>query len=92
MEITYLSGAMYREGIQEHRTPAGIVRVYSVAKTIVDCFRFRNKIGLDVALQALRDVVRSRARHRTTIAAIAEMAGKCRVANVMRPYLEAMGS
>jgi len=74
-------------GIEEHHLPGGTVRVYSPAKTVVDCFKFRNKIGMDVAIEALSDCLRKR---RATVAQLNEFAAACRVAKVMRPYLEAM--
>jgi hypothetical protein len=63
------------------------VRIYSVAKTVADCFKYRNKIGLDVALEALREGWRQR---RFTMDELWEHAKVCRVANVMRPYLESL--
>jgi predicted transcriptional regulator of viral defense system len=74
-------------GIEEHHLPGGTVRVYSPAKTVVDCFKFRNKIGTDVAIEALSDCLR---KGRATVAQINECAVACRVAKVMRPYMEAM--
>ena len=63
------------------------LRVFGVAKTIADCFKHRNKIGLDVALEALRD---ARAKKKVTSDDLWRFAKICRVANVMRPYLEAI--
>ena len=63
------------------------VKVYSPAKTVADCFKFRNKIGLDVTLEALRETWRNR---KATMDELWEAAKVCRVANVMRPYLEAI--
>ena len=63
------------------------VRVYSAAKTIADCFKYRNKVGLDVAMEALRDGWRQR---KATADALWHFAKVCRVANVMRPYLESL--
>ena len=63
------------------------LRVYGAAKTVVDCFKHRNKIGLDVALEALKDV---RAKRKATPEDLWRYAKVCRVANVMRPYLEAV--
>lgn len=63
------------------------VAVTSVAKTVADCFKFRNKIGLDVALEALRDAWRLK---KVTMDELWEAAALCRVANVMRPYLESL--
>jgi len=72
-------------GVQEHSIDGVVVRVFSPAKTVADCFRYRNKIGLDVALEALRECKRKR---RATTDDIWKAAKACRVANVMRPYLE----
>jgi predicted transcriptional regulator of viral defense system len=74
-------------GVEEHRLSGGTVRVHSPAKTVVDCFKFRNKIGLDVAIEALGDCLRGR---RATFTQLNEFAAACRVAKVMRPYMEAM--
>jgi len=81
------SGPTHALGIEEHHLPGGTVRVYSPAKTVVDCFKFRNKIGMDVAIEALSDCLRKR---RATVTQLNEFAAACRVAKVMRPYLEAM--
>ncbi len=64
-----------------------MLRVTNVAKTVADCFKFRNKIGLDVALEALRDAVHY---ERASTDAIWEAARVCRVTRVMRPYLESL--
>lgn len=90
IELTYLTDRMYREEIEEHRTDGGVVRVYSIAKTLIDCFRFRNKVGVDVAVEALREVVTHRKRYGVTIGHISDVARKCRVGEVMRPYLEVL--
>ena len=90
LELIYLTNRMFREGIEEHETAGGVIRVYGVAKTVVDCFRFRNKVGVDVAVEALREAIRDRRRYGITIGRISEIARKCRVGGVMRPYLEAM--
>ncbi|MGH9866470.1 MAG: type IV toxin-antitoxin system AbiEi family antitoxin domain-containing protein [Candidatus Acidiferrales bacterium] len=74
-------------GVQEHRIEGVRVRIFSPAKTVADCFRYRNKIGLDVALEALRECKRKR---RATSDEIWRAAKACRVANVMRPYLESL--
>jgi predicted transcriptional regulator of viral defense system len=67
----------------------GVVRipVTSAAKTVVDCFKFRNKIGLDVALEALKDAWRQR---KVSMDDLWESAQLCRMTNVMRPYLECL--
>lgn len=87
LRITRLRGTAYSEGIQtmtEHGAP---IRVYSAAKTVTDCFKFRNRIGLDVALEALKDAWRSR---KVTMAELSRFAKINRVERVMQPYLEAM--
>ena len=63
------------------------IPVTSVAKTVADCFKFRNKIGLDIALEALRDAWRQK---KVTMDELWESAQLCRVTNVMRPYLESL--
>jgi hypothetical protein len=75
------------EGVDAHRIEGETVRVYSVAKTIADTFKYRNKIGLDVALEALREAWRAR---RFTMDKMFFYARICRVERVMRPYLEAL--
>src|ERR1017187_4265227 len=89
LRVTTLSGAAYAEGIEEHMIEGVTVRIYGVAKTVVDCFRFRNKIGLDVAMEALRESLRSQ---KTTINEINRFAKLARLGRVMRPYLEALRS
>lgn len=87
LRIVWFSGPALAEGIEEHRIEGVTVRVYSAAKTIADCFKYRNKIGLDVTLEALRDGWR---RRRVTMEELWRYAAICRVANVMRPYLESL--
>lgn len=87
LRIVRFSGLALSEGVEEHQVAEGIVRVYNVPKTVVDCFRYRNKIGLDVALEALRACWRER---RTTMDELWRYAAAVRVSNVMRPYLEAL--
>jgi predicted transcriptional regulator of viral defense system len=88
LRIVRFSGAAFTEGVEEHIVDGVTVRVTGVAKTVADCFKFRNKIGLDVALEALRDAWQGR---RVTSDEIWRYAKICRVANVMRPYLESLG-
>jgi hypothetical protein len=73
--------------VEEHQLEGVPVRVYGPAKTIADCFKYRNKIGLDVALEALRDGWR---RRRVTMNELWRYARVCRMTNVMRPYLESL--
>ncbi len=88
LRIVQLSPATYEAGIEEHRIEGVTVRVYSAAKTVADCFKFRNKIGLDVALEALRHF---RRHHRAGLDDLWRFAKVCRVTTVIRPYLEALG-
>lgn len=81
-------GASLREGIIEARIDDVTVKIYGVAKTVVDCFKYRNKIGLDVAMEALTECRRKRLCSMDDLGRIARV---CRVANVMRPYLEMAG-
>lgn len=83
------SGRAFMEGVETHEIEGieGIeIKVYSPAKTVADCFKYRNKIGLDVALEALRDCL---ARNKCGMDEIWRYAKLCNVANIIRPYLEA---
>ena len=85
MRIVRFSGPALREGIEEHRIEGVSVKVYNSAKTVADCFKYRNKIGRDVAIEALGDC---RAQRKCTNDDLWRYAKICRVSNVMRPYLE----
>ena len=85
LRVVRFSGRALVEGVEESEIEGVRVRVTSAAKTVADCFKYRHKIGIDVAIEALRDSVRKR---KTTIDEIHRYARVCRVANVMRPYLE----
>ena len=87
LRITRLRGAAYSEGIQTVTQYGAPIRVYSAAKTVTDCFKFRNKVGLDVALEALKDAWRSR---KVTMTELSHFARINRVERVMQPYLEAV--
>jgi predicted transcriptional regulator of viral defense system len=87
IRIVRFSGRALTSGVEQHRIEGVPVRVYSPAKTIVDCFKYRNKIGLDVALEALRDCYRSR---KCSMDELWKYAKICRVANIMKPYLESL--
>ena len=76
----------YRQGIETHRIDGARVKIYSREKTLADCFKFRNKIGMDVALEALK---LHRQRNGLDLPALVDCAKACRVERVMRPYLEA---
>jgi predicted transcriptional regulator of viral defense system len=85
LRIVRYTGAALTEGAETHSIEGQKVRVYSVAKTLADCFKYRNKIGLDVTLEALREAWRAR---RFTMDELERYAAICRVQRVMRPYLE----
>ena len=87
LHIVRFSGVALTDGIEEHIVDGVTVRVTSVAKTVADCFKYRNKIGLDVALEALREAWFGK---RMTSDDIWRYAKVCRVANVMRPYLDSL--
>lgn len=83
----YLSGPAFREGIETH-TIAGVpVRIYSAAKTVADCFKYRNKIGIGIAVEALRD---GWTRRRLTMDELWAMARVCRMEKIIRPYVESL--
>ena len=85
LRVVNVSTAVFDLGIEEHRIEGHTVRIYSVARTVADCFRFRNKIGLDVALEALTEAWRSK---RLNLDELNRIAKKLRVQRVMQPYLE----
>lgn len=87
IRVTRIAPAFFDLGIEEHRIEGGLVRVYSVIRTVVDCFRFRSKLGLDVALEALIEARRSR---RLDLNELDRLAKVLRMDRVMRPYLEMM--
>ncbi len=81
-----LSRAAFEVGIETHVIDSVSIRVYGPEKTLADCFKYRNKIGLDVAIEALRFY---RGRRGARLQAVLEYARACRVEKVVRPYLEA---
>jgi predicted transcriptional regulator of viral defense system len=85
LRIVRFSGKARLKGIDEHDIDGVKVRIFNPAKTVADCFKYRRKIGTDVALEALRDCCHSK---RCTIDDLWRYAAICRVRNVMRPYLE----
>jgi predicted transcriptional regulator of viral defense system len=87
IEIVRFSSPSFSFGVEEHEVDRIPVKIYSPAKSVADCFKFRNKIGLDIAIEALRETWRSR---KATMDELWEAAKVCRVSNVMRPYLEAV--
>lgn len=85
LHVVNVSSTVFDLGIETHRIERQVVHVYSLARTVADCFRFRNQIGLDVALEALTDAWRSK---RLNIDELNRIAKKLRVHRVMQPYLE----
>lgn len=86
LRVFRFSPDAYAAGIEEHAIDGTKVKIYSMEKTVADCFKFRNRIGLDVALEALRLCIRNNGSRKK----ILEFARVCRVERVIRPYLEAM--
>lgn len=86
INLTYMSGDAFSFGIQEHILNGVTVKIYSPAKTVADCFKFRSKVGLDVAIEALRETWNSR---KASMDELMEAATVCKVSRVMRPYMEA---
>lgn len=86
LRIHYFSGRALTAGVEQHEIEGVPVNIYSAAKTVADCFKFRNKIGLDVAIEALRDYLRKRLPEKD----LWRYADICRVRNVIYPYLEAL--
>jgi predicted transcriptional regulator of viral defense system len=87
LRIVRVSGEARDAGIETHVVEGVPVRVYGAAKTVTDCFKFRNKIGIDIAIEALRDCLEQR---RCTTDELSEYARVCRVSRVMQPYMEAL--
>jgi predicted transcriptional regulator of viral defense system len=87
LRVARFSGPALSEGIETHRLEGVEIRVYSAAKTVADCFKYRNKVGIDVAVEALRDFSR---HHRGGASELARFARICRVTRVMQPYLDAI--
>jgi predicted transcriptional regulator of viral defense system len=87
LRVATFSGQMMTEGIERHVIQGVSVPVYCVAKTVADCFRFRNRIGVNIAVEALRDAWRDK---KATSEELWHHAKVCRVLNVMRPYFDSL--
>lgn len=87
LRIMRFSGAALTVGVEAHEIEGRRVRVYSAPKTVVDCFRYRNLVGLDVAIEALRECLR---QGKSSPDELWEVATACRIGSVMRPYIEAL--
>jgi predicted transcriptional regulator of viral defense system len=87
LRVSWFSELAYREGIVTHVIDGVPVRIYSPEKTIADCFKFRHRVGLDVALEALKSY---RQRPEFDLPRLLHYARICRVESVLKPYLEAL--
>jgi predicted transcriptional regulator of viral defense system len=87
LRVFRFSEAALAEGIEIHVVDGCELRVYSAAKTVADCFKFRNKLGIDVALHGLKRYLESRS---SSVDELMRFAHVCRVTTVMRPYVEAL--
>jgi predicted transcriptional regulator of viral defense system len=87
VRVFHMSSQSLAAGIEERRAEGVVLRVFNVAKTVADCFKYRSSVGQDVALEALQEAIRER---RASPGEIMEYARIDRVQNVMRPYLEAL--
>jgi len=87
LQLVRFSGAALTEGVETHVLEGVTVHVYGPAKTVVDCFKYRHKLGVNVAVEALRDYL---ARRDRDLDELMRLAKACRMANVMQPYLEAL--
>jgi predicted transcriptional regulator of viral defense system len=85
LRIVRFVGKAFSEGIEVHEINGIPIKVYSIAKTVADLFRFRNKTGLDIAMEALRDTIRTKKATRDEIWKMAQLR---EVSKVMRPYME----
>lgn len=87
LKICRFSQSALSYGIEKHKIDGSAVKIYSPAKTVADCFKYRNKIGIDVAIEALRAVW---SKKKASMDDLHKASKVCRVANVMRPYLESL--
>ena len=87
LQVIHLSGAGFHEGIVHHSIDGVKSPIYNIPKTVVDCFKFRSKIGLDVALEALKEALHHKY---TTRDQIWRLSKACHISSVIKPYLEAV--
>jgi predicted transcriptional regulator of viral defense system len=87
LRIIRFTGEALKAGVKSYEIEGVSVRIFNPAKTVADCFKYRNKIGLDVAIEALKDALKGK---KTTVDEIERYARICRVTRVIRPYLEAL--
>lgn len=87
IKIVKFSGVGYRKGIEKHTIENNEIKIYNIPKTIADCFKYRNKLGIDVAIEALKDVMLNK---RSTVDELLKYAEICRVRQIMTPYMESL--
>jgi predicted transcriptional regulator of viral defense system len=87
VRLVRFTDRLLTEGVESHTVEGVPVKVFGVAKTVADCFRYRNKIGLSVAIEGLQEALRQR---KTTPGEIVRQAERGAIATVIRPYLEAL--
>jgi len=87
IRVFWFSGPAFTEGVETHVLDGVSVRIYGAAKSVADCFKYRNKIGLDIALEAMRMCRRQR---KASVDDLMRYGRVCRVDNIMRPYLQAI--
>jgi len=87
VRVFFFSGDAFSQGIETHRIMKQNIRVYNAPKTIIDCFRWRDAVGLDVAIEAAREYLK---REDSSPSSLMEYAKACRVEKIVRPYLQAM--
>ena len=89
LDVTWASGDGYSHGIEEHRMSGVTIRVTSPAKTVADCFKYRAKVGIAVAAEALRDAWQKK---KASAEELWQAAKVCRMTNIMRPYFDMLGT
>ena len=87
VKIVKFSGEGYRNGIETHIIENNEIKIYNIPKTIADCFKYRNKLGIDVAIEALKDVILNK---RTTVDELLKYSEICRVRKIITPYMESL--
>lgn len=87
IRVFFFTGASFREGVEIHRIMDNDVRIYNAPKTVIDCFRWQNAVGLDVALEAAREYLK---RPESRPARLMEYARICKIEKLVLPYIQAM--
>jgi len=87
LRVFWFTGMAFTDGIEVHEVDGVNIRVYGAAKTVADCFKYRNKLGIDTAVEALRLYLNGKRRGTDELNRFARV---CRVEKVMRPYVEAL--